>query len=128
MLTNTRHGDERTIGTLGSNAQASNNIVAPTTGTLRGHRDLPGSPRHGGTRNKVNGGSDNVIQGAIYFPRRVLQINGSGTAVSLCAMWVAKDIVLTGNSGITISSPDDASCSGSGMPSNSVVKMVRLVA
>ena len=44
-----------------------------------------------------------MIQGAIYFPNTVLQINGSGNAVSLCAMWVAKDIVLTGNSGIAIS-------------------------
>jgi hypothetical protein len=69
-----------------------------------------------------------VIQGAIYFPKTTLQINGSGTAVSLCAMWVAKDIVLTGNSGIAISAPDDASCAGSGMPSASSVRMVRLVA
>ena len=38
---------------------------------------------------KINGGSSNVIQGAVYFPNATLQINGSGEATSLCAMWVA---------------------------------------
>lgn len=117
-----------TIGTFGSNAQANNNITAPTTGTYAGIAIYQDRRASSGNSNTVNGGSNNVIQGAVYFPNGVLQINGTGNAVSLCAMWVAKDIKLLGNSSITISSPDDASCSGSGMPSSSSLTMVRLVA
>jgi hypothetical protein len=127
ILTNSSTAANATIGSWDTNAQASNNIVAPTTGPYAGIAIYQDRRATGGT-NKVNGGSGNVIQGAIYFPKTTLQINGSGTAVSLCAMWVAKDIVLTGNSGIAISAPDDASCAGSGMPSASSVRMVRLVA
>ena len=96
-----------------SNAQASNNITAPTSGTYKGiavYQDR----RATGNTDKINGGSSNVIQGAVYFPKDMLQINGTGTAVSLCAMWVAKDIMFTGNSTIAISSPDDAVMLGLG--------------
>jgi hypothetical protein len=127
VLTNQDTAPNATIGTFSSNAQASNNITAPTTGPYAGiavYQDR----RAATNTNKINGGSGNVIQGAVYFPKNVLQINGTGNAVSLCAMWVAKDIVLIGNSTITISSPDDAACSGSGMPTTSAVKMIRLVA
>jgi hypothetical protein len=127
VMTNTSTASNATIGSFTSNAQASNNITAPTSGTYKGiavYQDR----RATGNTDKINGGSGSVIQGAVYFPKDVLQINGSGTAVSLCAMWIAKDVVFTGNSSIAISSPDDASCSGSGMPSNKAGKMARLVA
>jgi len=117
-----------TIGTFTSNAQATNNIVAPTTGTYAGIAIYQDRRATSGNSDKVNGGSGNVIQGAVYFPKGVLTVNGTGDSVSLCAMWVAKDILLDGTSAIKISSPDDASCSGSGMPSSSAVRMVRLVA
>jgi Flp pilus assembly protein TadG len=116
-----------TIGTYSSNAQATNNITAPTTGTFAGiaiYQDR----RSTGNTDKVNGGSSSVIQGAIYFPKDTLQINGTGTAVSLCAMWVANNIVFTGNSSIAVSAPDDAACSGSGLPAAKALTMVRLVA
>ena len=127
VMTNSSTASNATIGTWTSNAQASNNITAPTSGTYKGiavYQDR----RATGSTDTINGGSSNVIQGAIYFPKDVLRINGTGNAVSLCAMWVAKDVTFIGTSTITISSPDDASCSGSGMPSNSAVKMVRLLA
>jgi Flp pilus assembly protein TadG len=127
VLTNTSTASDATIGTFTSNAQANNNIAAPTSGTYAGiavYQDR----RATGQTDKINGGSSNVIQGAVYFPKDVLQINGTGNAVSLCSMWIAKDVTLIGNSTISISSPDDAACSGMGMPSNSAVKMVRLVA
>ena len=127
VLTNSSTAANATIGTYGSNAQANNNITAPTSGPYKGIAVYQDRRATGGT-NKINGGSTSVIQGAVYFPNDTLWINGNGTAVSLCAMWIAKDVVFTGNSTIAISSPDDASCSGSGMPSNSATKMVRLVA
>ena len=90
-----RHRRRSTIGTFSSNAQANNNITAPTTGTYAGIAVYQDRRASSGNSNTVNGGSSNVIQGAVYFPNGVLQINGTGNAVSLCAMWVAKDIELT---------------------------------
>lgn len=127
VLTNKSTAANATIGSLTSNAQAQNNITAPTSGTYKGIAIYQDRRATAGT-NKVNGGSNNVIQGAVYFPKSVLQVNGTGDAVSLCAMWVAKNIQLIGTSTIKISSPDDSECSGSGMPKGSAVKMVRLVA
>lgn len=127
VLTNSSTASNATIGTFGSNSQASNNITAPTSGTYKGIAVYQDRRATGGT-DKINGGSGSVLQGVVYFPSDTLQINGSGTAVSLCAMWIAKDVVFTGNSSIAISSPDDSACSGSGMPSNSATKIVRLVA
>jgi hypothetical protein len=128
VLTNSDPSPTATIGTFSSNAQASNNITGPTTGTYAGIAIYQDRRATSGNSNTVNGGSGNVIQGAVYFPNGLLRINGTGNAVSLCAMWVAKNISLIGTSTITINSPDDAACSGSAMPSTSAVRMVRLVA
>ena len=84
------------VGTWSANAQAQTNITSPTTGTYAGiaiYQDRRGT---GGNSDKINGGSSNVITGAVYFPKDTLQINGTGTATSLCAMWVAKNITFTG--------------------------------
>lgn len=119
-----------TIGGYTTNAQAQTNIAAPTTGTFAGiavYQDRRASTTSN-TTNTVNGGSNNVIQGAVYFPNQTLKINGTGTAVSLCAMWVSNNITFVGGSSIAVSSPTDTACSGDGMPSSSAVKMVRLIA
>jgi hypothetical protein len=126
VLTNQSQAANAPIGTWTSNAQASNNITAPMTGTYAGiavYQDR----RSAGQSDTINGGASNVIQGAVYFPHDTLQINGTGTATSLCAMWVANNISFLGNSSIAISSPDDTSCSGK-EPPGSAVKQVRLVA
>lgn len=126
VLTNQSQSATATIGTWSSNAQASNNITAPMTGTYAGiavYQDR----RSAAQSDTINGGSSNVVQGAVYFPKDTLQINGTGTATSLCAMWVAKNISFLGNSSIAISSPDDAVCSGK-EPPGTAAKQVRLVA
>lgn len=127
VLTNTSTASNATIGSFSSNAQATNNITAPTTGTYAGiavYQDR----RATGNTDKINGGSNNIISGAVYFPKDTLQINGTGTASSLCAMWVANNITFLGNSSISISSPNDTACSGKVAGTNAAVKMVRLVA
>ena len=126
VLTNQSTSSTATIGTWSSNAQATNTITAPMTGPFAGiavYQDR----RATGNTDTINGGSSNQIQGAVYFPKDTLRINGTGTAVSLCAMWVANNISFLGTSSIAISSPDDTSCSGK-EPAGSAVKMVRLVA
>ena len=70
---------------------------------------------------------NNVINGVVYFPKDTLWINGTGTSVSLCSMWVANNIKFIGNSSIAISSASDAACSGANLPNGSIT-IVRLVA
>lgn len=127
VLTNTSTASNAPIGTFSTNAQASNNIIAPTTGTFANiavYQDR----RSTGAIDTINGGSNNVVQGAVYFPSDTLRINGTGTATSLCAMWVANNITFLGTSSIAISSPNDTACSGKEPGTNAAVKMVRLVA
>jgi hypothetical protein len=127
VLTNKNTATTATIGTVSANSQARNVITAPTSGTFAGiaiYQDR----RATGNTDHVNGGSASAITGALYFPKDILWINGSGADVSLCAMFVARRITFTGNSGISLHGLEDADCAGVGMPSVSSVKMVRLVA
>lgn len=127
VLTNTSTATNAPIGTFSSNAQASNQITAPATGTFAGiavYQDR----RATGNTDTINGGSSSLIQGAVYFPKDELWINGSGSTSSMCAMFVARRIVFTGNSGISILPASDSQCAASGLPNNAAVKIIRLVA
>jgi hypothetical protein len=127
VLTNTDTSPTATIGTISSNAQANNNITAPTTGTFTGiaiYQDRRATL----SVDKINGGSNNIITGALYFPSQELWVNGSGGSTSLCAMFVARRIVFVGTSGISLKGISESDCAGTGMPSSSAVRMVRLVA
>jgi Flp pilus assembly protein TadG len=115
------------IPSFSSNAQASNNITAPQTGPYAGIAVYQDRRATGGV-DKINGGSGNVITGALYFPKDTLWINGSGTANSLCTKFVAWKIVFTGNSGLKLKSANDPACVGSGMDPGNGIRMVRLVA
>ena len=126
VLTNKSTAANATIGTWDSNSQASNNITAPTSGTYKGiaiYQDR----RATGNVDRINGGSGNVLNGVVYFPKDTLWINGTGTAVSLCSMYVANNIKFNGNSSISILSAADTACSGVGLP-NGTTTTVRLVA
>ena len=96
VLTNSSTATNATIGTFSSNAQATNNITAPTSGTYRGiavYQDR----RATGNVDKINGGTNNVISGVVYFPGDTLWLNGTGNSVSICSMFVAKNVVFKGN-------------------------------
>lgn len=125
VLTNSSNLPNATIGTFSSNAQATNNISSPTSGTYKGiavYQDR----RATGNIDKINGGSGNVISGVVYFPKDTLWLNGTGSAVSLCSMFVANNLVFNGNGSIGISSATDAPCSGANLPNGSIT-IVRLV-
>jgi len=127
VLTNSSTATNATIGTFSSNAQATNNITAPTSGTFRGiavYQDR----RATGNVDKINGGTNNVISGVVYFPSDTLWLNGTGNSVSLCSMFVAKNLVFNGNGTIGISSLADTSCAGAGPPGLTGITVVRLVA
>jgi len=117
-----------TIGTYDSNAQAKVNITAPTSGTFNGIAVYQDRRKPAGSVDKINGGTNNVINGVVYFPNDTLWLNGTGNSVSLCAMYVAKNLVFNGNGTIAISAPGDTVCSGVGLPNTQSTTIVRLVA
>jgi hypothetical protein len=125
VLTNKDPSPTATIGTWSSNAQATNNITAPTSGTYKGiavYQDR----RATGNTDQINGGSGNVISGVVYFPKDTLWLNGTGEAVSLCSMFVANNLKFNGGGDIAISAPTDTSCSGifPGLSSTTIVRLV----
>jgi len=127
VLTNKDTSSTATIGTWSSNAQATNNITAPTSGTYKGiaiYQDR----RATGNIDQINGGSGNVINGVVYFPSDTLWLNGTGDATSLCSMFVAKNLKFNGTGRIAISSAADAACFGVGLPNTQSVTIVRLIA
>jgi Flp pilus assembly protein TadG len=127
VLTNKDTSPTATIGTWSSNAQATNNITAPTSGTFNGiavYQDR----RATGNTDQINGGSGNVISGVVYFPSDTLWLNGTGEAVSLCSMFVAKNLKFNGGGDIAISSAADAACFGIGLPNTQSTTIVRLIA
>lgn len=127
VLTNKSTAANATIGTYGSNAQAENTITAPTSGPYKGisvYQDRRAVDCN--NCNKINGGSASVITGAMYFPKQELQYNGGGALTATCTMMVARRITFTGNSGIKFKGLAD--CAAEGLPANSTVKMIRLVA
>ncbi|MEO8176522.1 MAG: hypothetical protein ABI626_07670 [Sphingomicrobium sp.] len=129
VLTNKNAATNATIGTFDSNAQATNNITAPTSGTFKGiafYQDRRAVDCNG--CNKINGGSSNTVTGAMYFPKQELWYNGGGSVTSTCTMFVARRITFTGNSGISNKFKSMKDCGVEGLPSSSSVKMIRLVA
>jgi hypothetical protein len=127
VMTNKDTSSTAPIGTWSSNAQATNNITAPTSGTYRGIAVYQDRRATGGT-DQINGGSGNVISGIVYFPKDTLWLNGTGEAVSLCSMFVANNLKFNGGGDIAISSAADAACFGVGLPNTVSTSIVRLIA
>jgi hypothetical protein len=125
VLTNKDTAPNATIGTLSSNAQATSNISAPTSGTYKGiavYQDRRADDCSG--CNKINGGATSVITGALYFPSQEVWYNGGASPLATCTMIVVRRIVFTGNSRFKGLSQ----CVNEGLPSANAVRMVRLVA
>ncbi|MEQ7872377.1 hypothetical protein ABDK56_00005, partial [Sphingomonas sp. ASV193] len=100
VLTNSDTSSTATIGNVKANANANVNITAPTSGPYQGlafYQDRRASDCN--NCNLINGNSNSLITGAMYFPNQELQYNGTGNTNSVCSKFVAKRITFTGNSG-----------------------------
>jgi Flp pilus assembly protein TadG len=125
VITNKNTSSTAPIGSLTSNAQAVNEITAPTSGTWKGisvYQDRRAADCNG--CNKLNGGSSSLFTGALYFPKQELWYNGGGGVNATCTMIVARRIVFTGNSKFKGLSQ----CVTEGLPQSNSSKMIRLVA
>lgn len=129
VLTNSSIANDATIGKLSSNAGATINITAPTTGTFKGiaiYQDRRATDSN--PTNKINGNNESIIQGALYFPNQQLDYNGDGTTVAVCTMFVARRINFSGNNTTTNKFKRLSECSAYGIPGGNATWMVRLIA
>ena len=127
VITNKDASPTAPIGTLSSNAQANNNINAPTTGKYAGiaiFQDRRASMQ----TIRINGGSGSVINGAVYMPSASLRINGNGSSDSLCAAFIGRRLEFIGTSAIKIGDPNSSACAAFNSGGAGAVSVVRLVA
>jgi hypothetical protein len=103
-------------------------MTAPTSGTYKGiaiYQDR--RAQDCSNCNLLNGNSNSVITGALYFPSQELQYNGTGNTTAVCTLFVARRIEFTGNSATSNKFKRLADCSAEGLPSGFAYHMVRLV-
>jgi hypothetical protein len=112
------------IGNVNINGGAELHLQPPTTGNFanilmyQDRRAASGSSQ----TNQINGNSGSLMQGAMYFPTRTLDINGTAGLHFSCAQFVARTVVFSGNGGVT------NTCTG-GYGGNTIMgRHVRLVA
>jgi hypothetical protein len=116
--------------TINGGPQNTVTLTAPTAGPTGGmaffqDRDAPYSGSSSGTsscgagtsQNQINGGSNQLITGAIYFPNQSVCYNGSSstTGAGKCTQLIARTISFTGNSEF------QTVCSGTGVSPISVL-------
>lgn len=119
------------IGNIKVNASANINMTAPNAGTYRGiaiYQDRRATDCS--NCNKINGNSGSIIQGALYFPSRELEYNGTGTTTAICTMFVARRLNFSGNSATSnkFRGINDPVCAAFGFGGGGpTIQMVRLV-
>jgi Flp pilus assembly protein TadG len=115
--------------TLNGGPQSNVNLTAPTSGPYGGlvffqDRNAPTasggnstSCGSGSGKNQINGGSNQVITGAIYFPSQSLCFNGGSSSVNAnkCTQLIAYNLAFTGSSDI------ESTCTGVGISPLSVL-------
>lgn len=81
------------------------NMSSPTSGTYKGM--LFYQDRNAALLNtiKINGNSDSVIEGALYFPQADMTYNGTSGQNTACMQLVSRRVTFTGNSAISNTCP-----------------------
>ena len=130
VLTNKDPSPDATIGQFKVNASAKLNLTAPTDGPFKGiaiYQDRRAKDSSS-AQNKINGNSESVITGALYFPSQELDYNGTGNTSAVCTLFVARRVVFSGNSGTSNKFKKLSECAAAGLPSSGGARRVRLVA
>ena len=109
-------------GSLTMNGSSILDLTAPTSGTYANMAIIQAPGATAGNDNLINGNNGTVLDGAIYFPRGDLELSGSSTGSTQCAMIVAYTVTFSGSANIQNDTSDcDADTQVSG-------KKVRLIA
>ena len=131
VLTNKSTANNAEIGEFKVNADAKVNITAPSgdgdyykgIAIYQDRRAEDGASNV----NMINGNSDSLVTGALYFPKQELQYNGTGNTTATCTMFVSRRINFTGNSGTMNWFKAGPDCVGAGLPDVIGGRLVRLV-
>ena len=114
------------VAQLRIDAGASVSLTAPTSGPFGGlaifqDRNATFSSGtscgNGNAQNKINGGSSQLITGAIYFPNQMMCFNGNSSlsGPGQCTQIIARTLDFTGDSSVNFS------CAGTGITPISVL-------
>jgi hypothetical protein len=124
VLTNRSSGTTATIGDVDINGGAELHLGPSTSGTYNNlliYQDRR-AQSSSSTVNRINGNSNSLMTGAMYFPNQQLDINGTAGLHFSCAQFVARNVNFSGNGSIT------NTCPGGYGPNGIAGKHVRLVA
>jgi hypothetical protein len=98
ILTNKDADPSAKIGSFDMQAQSKLNISAPETGKYKGIAVMQDRRATDSNQaNKFNGGGEQVVSGALYFPSQEISYSGDGSAEAVCTRFVGRRVTFTGN-------------------------------
>ncbi|WP_017666943.1 Tad domain-containing protein [Sandarakinorhabdus sp. AAP62] len=109
------------IATVNMNGGARINMTAPSSGTYSGILFYQDRRASNMATNIINGNSTSLLQGALYFPRQELQMNGTSGMNTRCVQIVARRVDWRGNNSIQNVCPAN---SGANSFSGTQIKLV----
>ena len=102
LTSSTAANNPGSIATVSINGGAQLNLTAPNSGTYQGvlfYQDRRAQITN--QSNKINGNSNTLYQGAIYFPGQHVEFTGTTGMNTNCLQLVARRLTFTGNSAIS---------------------------
>ncbi len=111
----TRSNNASQIGTVDINGGAELQLAAPNSGPYKGliiyqdRRAVNGN--NANTTSQINGNSNSIYQGSLYFPNQQVTFNGTSGMQTNCLQLVARRVEFSGNTGITNTCPSDSGAS-----------------
>lgn len=87
-------------GTLTMNGNSTMSLTAPTSGPYANMLMIQSANATAGNSSKINGNNGSKLDGAIYFPKGLLNFTGNSSPATKCAMIVAYRVDFGGNTDI----------------------------
>ena len=112
IFTTPANGNVNQIGTVSISGNAQIELNAPRYGEYHGvlfFQDHD-TPTDSNKKAGLNGGSDMILNGAIYFPNNEIQWSGNDTIAATCTLLIGDTVEFSGNSGLSI-----ADCASQGI-------------
>lgn len=94
-----------TVGSVSFSGGANIDIVAPSSGTMAGIALFQDPKAPLNNANSVGGGSNQTIEGAVYFPRGQVSYTGGSASAATCTELIAWTVKFVGNSYFQLNCP-----------------------
>jgi Flp pilus assembly protein TadG len=115
-----------TPGSVDLSGNQTIKLTAPVGGTYDKMLFIQSSAASLNNLNKFNGTSSSFFDGAFYFPKALVQFNGTTAASTSCAMVVAWTVDISGNANFqnSLTKPDGSPCDANKNVPGYVMKLV----